>query len=73
MTACNLLSGDSGLHSPAGFEVIGQQDATAYGLALGQDNAPGTAWENNEPAIQTLQAVLVRNGSRSRPDGPRRR
>lgn len=59
ITIRNLLSGDSGLHAPADFGVTGAEDATAFGIALDQDHPPGDTWANNEPAIQTLQAVLA--------------
>lgn len=59
VTIRNLLSGDSGLHAPEGFAVVGAEDATEYGIALNQDDPPGTVWANNEPAIQTLEAVMA--------------
>ena len=60
VTIRNLLSGDSGLHAPEGFDVVGAEDATEYGIALNQDDPPGTVWANNEPAIQTLEAVMAK-------------
>lgn len=58
ITIRNLLSGDTGLHAPDDFGVTSEEDATAFGIALEQDEPPGTTWANNEPAIQTLQTVL---------------
>jgi CubicO group peptidase (beta-lactamase class C family) len=58
ITIRDLLSGSSGLHSPAGFDIVGAEDATDYGIALEQEVPPGTDWQNNEPAIQTLERVL---------------
>jgi CubicO group peptidase (beta-lactamase class C family) len=59
ITIGNLLSGSSGLHSPGGFDIVGAEDATDYGIALEQEVPPGTDWQNNEPAIQTLERVLT--------------
>jgi CubicO group peptidase (beta-lactamase class C family) len=61
VTVEDLLSNDSGrTWTAAGNwqDLITQADQTAYGIGLGQQDPPGTAWRYDNAAIQTLDAVL---------------
>lgn len=66
VTIRNILSNDSGRRSTgAGVdaalttELFTAKDRTAFSLGLDQVAPPGTAWSNNEAAIQALDAVLT--------------
>jgi len=64
VTLAHLLSNSSGRH----WDFVGDYltmagssaDKTAYAISLGQDHPPGTFWEYNNSAIQTLDRVLKR-------------
>ncbi|MEW6444306.1 MAG: serine hydrolase [bacterium] len=62
VTIRNLLSNDSGrywdLMSDYGAMYLLAPDKTAYAIALGQQYEPGTYWEYNNAAIQSLERVL---------------
>jgi CubicO group peptidase (beta-lactamase class C family) len=61
VTVEDLLSNDSGrTWTDAGNwqDLITQADQTAYGIGLGQQDPPGTAWRYDNSAIQSLDAVL---------------
>jgi CubicO group peptidase (beta-lactamase class C family) len=62
ITVKNLLSNDSGREwtfIKDYLEMAGSApDKTGYAIALGQDDPPGTHWEYNNSAIQTLERVL---------------
>ena len=62
ITVRDLLSNTSGRHwdvttdyNQMAFTV---QDKTAFSIGLGQDEPPGTVWQYNNAAIQTLQKVF---------------
>jgi len=65
VTIRNVLGNDSGRHSPLRDDVadladfFAAEDATAYAVGLAQDHPPGATWSYNDPAIQTLEAVLA--------------
>lgn len=62
VTIRNLVSNDSGRHYD--FETdytqmaIVEQDKTAFAIGLDQQHEPGTHWDYNNSAIQTLERVL---------------
>lgn len=62
VTVQNLLSNNSGRHYDAVTDYVKmasqESDKTAFAISLGQDAPPGTVWEYNNSAIQTLSAVL---------------
>lgn len=62
VTIKDLLSNDSGREwtfTKDYLEMAGTAaDKDAYAVALGQDHPPGTYWEYNNSAIQTLDRVL---------------
>ncbi|MDB4973471.1 MAG: beta-lactamase [Myxococcaceae bacterium] len=62
VTIKNLLSNDSGREwtfLKDYLEMAGTaSDKTGYAIALGQDHPPGSFWEYNNSAIQTLERVL---------------
>lgn len=62
VTIRNLLSNDSGRHWDFETDYIGMAtravDKTAFAVGLTQDAKPGTVWQYNNSAIQTLAAVL---------------
>jgi CubicO group peptidase (beta-lactamase class C family) len=62
VTIRNLLSNDSGRHYDFGTDyvdmAIGARDKTAVSIGLDQQHEPGTEWDYNNAAIQTLEAVL---------------
>jgi CubicO group peptidase (beta-lactamase class C family) len=61
VTVRNLLSNDSGRHWDAATDygvLPFEQDTTAFGVGLEQQEEPGSAWAYNNAAIQTLDAVL---------------
>jgi CubicO group peptidase (beta-lactamase class C family) len=63
VTVRDLLSNDSGRQwSPAidYRDLLRASDRTAFAIALGQAEPPGTVWAYNNSAIQTLQRVLQR-------------
>lgn len=63
VTVEHLLSNDSGRHWSAQSDysaLLAAEDRTAYAIGLGQDAPPGTTWEYNNSAIQTLEQVLER-------------
>lgn len=64
VTIRNLLANDSGRHYDPVTDYRGMAieaaDKTAFALALSQQDPPGTRWEYNNSAIQTLEAVLER-------------
>jgi len=62
VTVRNLLSNDSGREWALTTDYVGMAtlaaDKTRFAVELGQDHEPGTWWEYNNSAIQTLEAVL---------------
>jgi CubicO group peptidase (beta-lactamase class C family) len=61
VTVRNLLSNDSGRHWDAATDYARlpfEQDTTGFGIGLDQADEPGTTWNYNNSAIQTLDAVL---------------
>jgi len=64
VTIRNLLSNDSGRYYDPVTDYRGMAieaaDKTAFALGLSQQHPPGTHWEYNNSAIQTLEAVLER-------------
>jgi CubicO group peptidase (beta-lactamase class C family) len=63
VTVRDLLSNDSGREWSTATDYGGllrATDRTAYGIGLGQTQAPGQVWAYNNAAIQTLQRVLQR-------------
>lgn len=61
VTVRNLLSNDSGRHWDAATDYARlpfAQDTTQFGIDLEQADEPGTTWNYNNSAIQTLDAVL---------------
>lgn len=62
VTIRNLISNDSGrtwdLITDYLLMYALAEDKTAFAIALGQQQAPGTYWEYNNSAIQTLERVL---------------
>jgi CubicO group peptidase (beta-lactamase class C family) len=62
VTIRDLISNDSGrfwsFDSDYGTGLIMSADQTAYAVGLSQQFEPGTVWEYNNSAIQTLDAVL---------------
>ncbi len=62
VTIRNLLSNDSGRFWEFAVDYFdmatGSQDKTAFAIDLDQQHDPGTFWEYNNSAIQTLEAVL---------------
>jgi len=60
----NLISNDSGrfwsLESDYISGLMPANDQTAYGVGLSQQFEPGTVWEYNNAAIQSLEVVLAR-------------
>lgn len=64
VTIRNLLSNDSGRYYDFQTDYLemaaAAEDRTAFAIGLGQQHEPGTHWEYNNSAIQTLEAVLER-------------
>lgn len=63
VTIRNLLSNDSGRYYDFRtdyLEMTSAEDRTAFAIGLDQQHEPGTHWEYNNSAIQTLEAVLER-------------
>jgi CubicO group peptidase (beta-lactamase class C family) len=64
VTIQNLISNDSGRHWDFAADYIQNyllaRDKTALAIGLGQQVAPGTVWNYNNSAIQTLERVLNR-------------
>lgn len=64
VTIENLLSNDSGRYYDFQTDYLtmaaGSPDRTAFAIGLEQQHEPGTHWEYNNSAIQTLEAVLER-------------
>lgn len=63
VTIKNLIANDSGRFwsQPMDYgEMIRATDKTAFTIGLTQQEPPGTKWEYNNSAIQTLEAVLER-------------
>lgn len=64
VTIENLLSNDSGRHWDFQTDYLkmaaGSPDRTEFAIGLDQQYDPGTHWEYNNSAIQTLEAVLER-------------
>lgn len=63
VTVEHLLSNDSGRHWSRESDysaLLAAEDRTAYAIGVDQDAAPGTVWEYNNTAIQTLEQVLER-------------
>ncbi len=63
ITIRNLLSNDSGRYWDFQTDygaLLAAPDKTAQALALTQQHPPGTHWEYNNSAIQTLEAVVER-------------
>ncbi|HEX5661787.1 MAG TPA: serine hydrolase domain-containing protein, partial [Polyangiales bacterium] len=62
VTVKNLLSNDSGREWTFLKDYVemagGAADKTGFAIGLGQDDEPGTHWEYNNSAIQTLERVL---------------
>lgn len=65
ITVRNLLSNDSGRTwmQTLGFDesyvqLTAANDRTEYALGLGQDVPPGSTWEYNDAAIQSLEPIL---------------
>lgn len=61
VTVRNLLSNDSGRFWSVGTdygELLRSPDKTAYAVGLEQTDPPGTTWEYNNAAIQTLDQVV---------------
>lgn len=61
VTVRNLLSNDSGRFWSVGTdygELLRSPDKTAYAIGLEQADPPGTTWEYNNAAIQTLDQVV---------------
>ncbi len=62
VTIRDLLSNTSGRHwdlvTDYSQMVARAPDKTAFSIALGQDAKPGTKWDYNNSAVQTLEAVL---------------
>jgi CubicO group peptidase (beta-lactamase class C family) len=61
VTVRQILSNDSGRHWDAATDygrLPVQQDTTAFGVGLDQQDDPGAQWAYNNSAIQTLDAVL---------------
>lgn len=62
VTIQNLISNDSGRHWDLITDyvrmVVLAADKTAVAVGLGQQHLPGTVWEYNNSAIQTLEPVL---------------
>ncbi len=62
VTVRDLLSNTSGRHWDVATDynkmALSVQDKTAFSIRLGQDEPPGTVWQYNNSAIQTLQKVL---------------
>ncbi len=62
VTIRDLLSNTSGRHWDYATDysqmVRRASDKTAFAIGLGQDNKPGTTWDYNNSAVQTLEAVL---------------
>jgi CubicO group peptidase (beta-lactamase class C family) len=61
VTVRNLLSNDSGRFwsfSTDYEQLPGAEDATGFAVGLEQADPPGTTWEYNNAAIQTLERVL---------------
>jgi CubicO group peptidase (beta-lactamase class C family) len=65
VTIENLLSNDSGRYWDFETDYLkmaaGSPDRTAFAIGLDQQHDPGTHWEYNNSAIQTLEAVLERS------------
>ncbi len=64
VTIRHLLSNDSGRFWDFNTDyltmAIQEMDKTQFSVELGQQHAPGTFWEYNNSAIQTLDRVLTR-------------
>lgn len=64
VTVRNLVANDSGRHWDYQTDYLkmagGAQDKTQFAIDLGQDAPPGTTWEYNNSAIQTLDRVLTK-------------
>jgi CubicO group peptidase (beta-lactamase class C family) len=64
VTIKNLLSNDSGRYYDFQTDYMkmaaGSPDRTEFAIGLDQQHEPGTHWEYNNSAIQTLEAVLER-------------
>ncbi len=64
ITVRNLLANDSGRHWDYETDYLkmagGAADKTQFAIDLGQDAPPGTTWEYNNSAIQTLDRVLTK-------------
>ncbi|QGG94814.1 serine hydrolase domain-containing protein [Actinomarinicola tropica] len=64
VTIRQLLANDSGRYYDAatdyGAMAVQAEDKTAFSIALEQQHDPGTHWDYNNSAIQTLEAVLER-------------
>ncbi len=62
VTVQNLISNDSGRHWDFTTDyvkmAIGAADKTALAVSLGQQHPPGTIWNYNNSAIQTLEPIL---------------
>ncbi|MDR7086632.1 CubicO group peptidase (beta-lactamase class C family) [Aeromicrobium panaciterrae] len=62
VTIRDLLSNTSGRHWDYNTDysqmVRRAPDKTAFAIGLGQDAKPGTKWDYNNSAVQTLEAVL---------------
>ena len=58
VTIRNLLSNDSGRFWSLAEDYGPAEDVTAAGIRLEQEFPPGTRWEYNNRAIQTLERVL---------------
>jgi CubicO group peptidase (beta-lactamase class C family) len=61
VTVRNLLANDSGRFwsfSTDYAQLPGAEDATEFAVGLDQADPPGTTWEYNNAAIQTLERVL---------------
>ncbi len=62
VTIRDLLSNTSGRHWDYNTDysqmVRRAPDKTAFAIGLRQDNKPGTKWDYNNSAVQTLEAVL---------------
>ncbi|WP_332643060.1 serine hydrolase domain-containing protein [Aeromicrobium sp.] len=62
VTIRDLLSNTSGRHWDYNTDysqmIRRAPDKTAFSIGLGQDSRPGTKWDYNNSAVQTLEAVL---------------
>jgi CubicO group peptidase (beta-lactamase class C family) len=54
-------------------DLIRAPDKTGFAIGLGQQHEPGTDWEYNNAAIQTLEAVLERSTGEAVPEFARTR